>query len=258
MPVDVTVDEAIGAPVRRTVDAPGGGRAEAWTWRIPIGRVEVRWPAAPRVLYERGTSTAVLRAMDVVEGSDDGRSLTAHSQDPLTVAPGRSGRFWLQLALKAGVAAMPGRPCDKIEVRFTALDGRSQTVGFRVDHDASAFDLDPLIGDTVAVPGPLAAGASFECAQDTAPRAAASPAATVAVARSASSASPAEALRRFLASPAGEPLDVPMPRRPFTEYRVAADGSYRYEHYTNWDEHASITVARSADGWAVSAYRTGC
>ena len=64
----------------------------------------------------------------------------------------------------------------------------------------------------------------------------------------------AEALQAFLDSSAGAPLDVPSLPRPYHEYRVVSDGSYRFEHFTNWNEHFSISVTRSSPGWAVTSW----
>jgi hypothetical protein len=76
-----------------------------------------------------------------------------------------------------------------------STDGRSETAGFRVDHEASSFDLAPLIGATVAAPGPVPVNGSIDCTQDSAPRADRPPVVTASVAPAASYPSPAEALR---------------------------------------------------------------
>jgi hypothetical protein len=70
-------------------------------------------------------------------------------------------------------------------------------------------------------------------------------------------ASPAEALREFLAGPEGAPLDATMPQGPYHEYHVMADDTYHYEQYTNWREHAAITVVRAGVGWTVADWTSG-
>jgi hypothetical protein len=128
-------------------------------------------------------------------------------------------------------------------MRFISAAGATRTVGLARSAAESSFDLGPLVGATSDHTAPSTGASSIEC-----PNAVGQP---VAVPVTSASSTPAEALRAFLESGAAARLDVPTPPRPFHEYRVAGDGSTRFEHYTNFDEHVAISVVASGSGWAV-------
>uniref|UniRef100_UPI001E46C1F7 hypothetical protein n=1 Tax=Kineosporia sp. A_224 TaxID=1962180 RepID=UPI001E46C1F7 len=159
------------------------------------------------------------------------------------------------LTLKRGIGSMPAWPCDKVQVRLTTSGGVTETVGYRVDRSAAWFDLDPLIERTVAVPGPVPVAQSILCADGNSSMDQATPTLRYS---SRTFATPVEALRAFLVSADAAPLDVPSGRRPYTEYRVRSDGSRRFEHYTDWNEHVAVVAVPVAGGWSLTGYASTC
>lgn len=249
LPFDVTVPDAIAAPVYRRTQLPGGGIAAAGSWQIPAGTIQVQWPPSPRPLYRAGSRERRLDAVGSWGGS--GRSLTIYSQSPLPgPGPAASRYIRVRITLKPQFALMPGRPCDRIQFRFTAPDGRTETHAFYL-LTSDATDWGPLVDRTIDLPGPVPPGKSVQCEKP-------STSGAVPVRASALAPAPAQALRAFLDSPAGAPVDAPAANGPYTEYRLHADGTYRYEHYTTWTDHTSVTVARIRRGWTVITYRTTC
>jgi hypothetical protein len=220
-------------------------------WVRPSGQIEVRWPADPRPLYGAPPEAAGpsvpwafdSSGTDAVEGLV---SLYSEPQQPTTTAP-PTPPTQLTVATFKVVAQPPrSRTCGKVQVRFIATSGEVWTVGVGLAPLGEMFDLDPLIGPVSDHPGPIAPDLSIDCVGHNVK--------PVAVPVTSASPTQAEALQAFLDSPEGVPLDVPSLPRPFHEYRMVSDGSYRYEHFTNWNEHFSISVTESSPGWAVTSW----
>ena len=250
LPVDVTVPAATSGPL----DGPAGG-ADAIPatgpsqlirhWDRPGGSVEIRWPADPRPLYdpsrsEGSGSPGVIGGMstDAVE-----RTLNVFGASDTASVP-------LVVLHPVGTPTTLPPPCDRVQLRIAA-NGLVETIGLSNDLGSQqiGFDLGPLIGPVSEEPTAGPVGASIECTRVIGP--------TVVVSTAPIMASPAEALREFLAGPEGAPLDATMPQGPYHEYHVTADDTYHYEQYTNWNEHAAITVARVGDGWSVADWTSG-
>jgi hypothetical protein len=235
LPVDVAVPGSVGGPT----DGPADGKTSpgqiALHWTLPSGALEVRWPPDQRLLYG-----AVERdqpgAFDASGENGDGRILTI----------GDGAIPLLTLTLRAGVTGLPDRPCDRIQVRRISPNGTAETVAYRFGDGGVPFDLGPLIGNASDTPGTVAPDRSVECTDHVAR--------STPVTSAGSFPTPAEALRAFLESDAGAAVDGPTPPRPFHQYHVTADGTYRFEHYTNWRQHVAITVSPSGAGWAASSY----
>jgi len=150
------------------------------------------------------------------------------------------------------------RPCDSLEIRASATNGFRVAIVLRLlvaapgdvwtqPLDYATYSHGPLVAGRRELARPIEAGGSVECDSRPTPGwvvVGGSPAAT-----------PVEALRAFLDSAVGAEADLqPGGAEAFTEYRMLADGSYRYEHLTSWDEHVAVTVRRSGGGWAVTAW----
>jgi hypothetical protein len=248
-PMEVTVPDAtsgaLDGPAGGAVAIPATGPSQLIRhWDRPDGSVEVRWPADPRPLYDPRRSEAgvplVIGGMssDAVEGT-----LKVYGVSPTASVP------LVELHLVGTPPTLPP-PCDRVQLRIAA-NGLVETVGLSNDlgADQIGFDLGPLIGPVSerSTGGPE--GASIECTEVIGP--------TVPVSTAPIMASPAEALREFLAGPEGAPLDATMPQGPYHEYHVTADDTYHYEQYTQWNVHAAITVARTGSGWSVADWTSG-
>jgi hypothetical protein len=247
LPMEVTVPDATSG----ALEGPAGGAGAIPAtgpgqlilhWDRPDGSVEVRWPADPRPLYDPRRSEAGSPLVIGGMSSDAvGQTLKVYGVSPTASVP-------LVVLHLAGTPATP--PCDRVQLRMAA-NGLVETVGLSNDLGAEqiGFDLGPLIGPVSerSTGGPE--GASIECTKVIGP--------TVPVSTAPIMASPAEALREFLAGPEGASLDATMPQGPYHEYHVTVDDTYHYEQYTNWNEHAAITVARTGSGWSVADWTSG-
>lgn len=255
-PVDVKVVGATDQVRREKVPLPGGRVATRLTWRTAAGRLDVQWPPSPRGLYAHGTQTVTEPTVDLVEGAADGRTIDARGMEKTAVGEPRWPRaVHYTLTLKRGIASMPAWPCDKVQVRLTTREGAAETVGYRVDRSAASFDLGPLIRRVVAVPGPVPVGQSILCADGNSSMDQATPTLEYS---SRMFATAAKALRAFLVSADAAQLDIASGRRPYTEYRVRSDGSRRFEHYTNWNEHVAVVALRTDAGWSLTGYTSTC
>jgi hypothetical protein len=173
-------------------------------------------------------------------------TLYSEPQQPSTTTPPTPPASLTVATFTVVAQPPPSRTCGKVQVRFISNSGDVWTVGIGLAPLGETFDLDPLIGPVSDYPGPISPDLSIDCAGHNGR--------PVDVPVTSPSATQAEALHAFLDSPAGTPLDVPSLPRPFHEYRVVSDGSYRYEHFTNWNEHFSISVTEASPGWAVTSW----
>ena len=247
LPMEVTVPDATSG----ALDGPtGGADAIAATgpsqlirhWDRPDGWVEVRWPADPRPLYDplRSEGPGAPAVIGGMSTDAIARTLKVYGVSETADLP--------LVVLHLPTTLLPP-PCDRVQLRIAA-NGLVETVGLSNDLGAAiGFDLGPLIGPVSEQPTGGPPGASIECTRVIGP--------TVAVSTAPIMASPAEALREFLAGPEGASLDATVPQGPYHEYHVTADDTYHYEQYTNWNEHAAITVARAGDGWSVADWTSG-
>ena len=251
LPVAVDVPDATAGPVDGPAAEPSPlPEQTVMHWVRPSGQIEVRWPPDERPLYGAPADAAGLSlpwAFDSSSTHPDGVvTLYSDPQLPSSTTP-PTPPTPLTVATFTVVAKPPSsRACGKVQVRFISTSGEVWTVGLGLAPLGEMFDLDPLIGPVSDYPGPLPADLSIDCAGHNGrpvdvPVASASP-------------TQAEALRAFLDSSAGAPLDGPSLPRPYHEYRVVSDGSYRFEHFTNWNEHFSISVTKSSQGWAVTSW----
>ena len=249
LPMEVTVPDATSG----ALDGPAGG-ADAIPatgpsqlirhWERPGGWVEVRWPADPRPLYDPHRADA---GPPLVIG---GMSTDAVARTLKVYGASDTADLPLVVLHPVGTPTTLPRPCDRVQLRIAA-NGLVETVGLSNDLGAAqiGYDLGPLIGPVSDERTGGPEGASIECTRVVGP--------TVAVTTAPVMATPAEALREFLAGPEGASLDATMPQGPYHEYHVTADDTYHYEQYTNWNEHAAITVARVGDGWSVADWTSG-
>ena len=250
LPLEVTVPDATTGALAGPADGPdaipaSGSNQLIVHWDGPNGSVEVRWPADPRPLYDpsRSEGPDSPRVIGGMSGDTVGRTVKVFGVSQTATLP-------LVVLHAVGLLATQPPPCDRVQLRIAA-NGLVDTVGLSNDLGTQqiGFDLGPLIGPVSerATGGPD--GASIECTKVIGR--------TVAVDTAPIMASPAEALREFLAGPEGAPLDATMPQGPYHEYHVMADDTYHYEQYTNWREHAAITVVRAGVGWTVADWTSG-
>jgi hypothetical protein len=249
LPVKVTVPDATSGPT----DGAAAGTPETSPgqivkyWTRPAGIIEVRSPADPRPLSgpPEPDDGALPWFFDSSSRAPEGTLLLlTGSQSATPTSPPRP-----VLELSAPLTPREGgaRECDKIQVRFIAPNGASHTVGFALADLDGAFDLGPLIGLESDLANHLDPSESIDCpgiVETT----------TQVTDFRGGWTTPARALRAFLNSPAAKPLDVPMPARPFHQYHLTTNDSYRFEHFTNWNEHVTITVTRSDAGWQASSW----
>jgi hypothetical protein len=250
LPMNVTVADATAGPLvgpAGGLDAiPAAGASQLILhWDRPDGSVEIRWPADPRPLYDPSGSAepAVPLAIGAMSGDPIAQTLKVFGPSPTESTP------FMVLQVVGTSTSLPP-PCDRVQLRVAA-GGLVETIGLSTDvgSEALGFDLGPLVGPVSdrAAGGPE--GASIECTRAVGP--------TVAVSAAPIMASPAEALREFLAGPEGAELDGTKPQGGYHEYHVTSDDTYHYEQYTDWNEHAAITVARTGDGWSVVNWTAG-
>ena len=249
LPVAVDVPDATGGPVDGPAGAPSPQPEQVvMHWVRPSGQIEVRWPPDPRPLYgapadAAGASLPWAFDSSGTDAMDGVFSLYSEQQQPSSTTPPTP----LTVAtFKIVAQPPPSRACSKVQVRFISTGGEVWTVGVGLASLGDMFDLDPLIGPVSDNPGPIASDLSIDCVGHNGR--------PVAVPVTSTSPTQAEALQAFLDSPGGAPLDVPSLPRPFHEYRMVGDGSYRFEHFTNWNEHFSISVTESSPGWAVTSW----
>ena len=252
LPFDVTVQggTAMIGPTPIKGPAPGPSRVAVGPgqvvvhWVGPTESLELRWPPDPRPLYG-GVEDSPYRPF-----SSSNLDATGHGELSIT-SPVVNGLVETQAPLvtltpKPGGYEASGL-CATVQVRMTAADGTTETIGVR-PLSIDAYDLNPLVGSRTVSAEAVDRQSAVECA--------ATPQRPVDVTRSVAAATPAEALRAYLIGPGFAAADIPTSRRPFHEYRLSAR-SYRYERFTNWNEHIAITVTRLPQGWAVTDWNHG-
>jgi PQQ-like domain len=249
LPVTVTVPDATSGPT----DGAAAGTPETAPgqivkyWTRPVGIVEVRWPPDPRQLSGAPDSADWPKpwGFDSSSLAPEGPTVRLYSGGQSATSTEEPGAA-LELSAPRWPQEDPPE-CRKIQVRFVAPDGATRTFGFSLADLSGPFDLGPLIGLESDLANHLDPSDSIECPG------------TVETATQVPDfrggwTTPARALRAFLTSPAASPLDVPMPPRLFHQYHLTTNDSYRFEHFTNWNEHVTITVTRSDAGWHVSSW----
>jgi hypothetical protein len=248
LPVKVAVPDATSGPT----DGPAVGMPEAASgqivkhWTRSVGVIEVRWPPDPRPLSGplEPESSSLPWAFDSTSLLPDGPTLRLHSGSQSGTAA-EASRDVVELRVVPDSVRAGGAECTKIQVRFVAPDGATQTVGFAVPDLTGPYDLGPLIGsesDFAGDPGQL----NVDCRGSEG---------RVIQALDDRWTTPAQALRAFLSSPAGAPVDVPTPPRPFHQKHLLENDSYQFEHFTNFNEQVSITVSRNEYGWHATSWR---
>jgi hypothetical protein len=259
LPVDVVVQGGIGKIPDTAVPGPVAGRGAtplspgqvAVHWVGPTDTLELRWPPDPRPLYG-GDENARYGGVDPSTSSPFGGAEAADGRLSLGSGLTRNGVGvlvpLLTLSQRPEAPAHPVRPCDLLQVRMIAKDGSSETIGVWPT-STDSYDLGPLIGRRESLRGPFAPTAAVEC-----PDVVMSP---TSVTASVIGATPAEALRAYLAGPLGTAAMIATPARPFREFHITEDRSYRYERFTNWNEHQAVTVTHLTGGWAVTSWNTG-
>ncbi len=235
LPVDVVVPAAVSGPAVAVATGNTAAGQFSIQWAMPSGALELRWPPDQRPLYSTHESDAPT-AFDQAGESGDGRTLTiGDGANPLMI-----------LTLRSGVDALPHRPCDRIQLRRINADGTFETVAFRFGDGGASYDIGPLIANVSDTPGPIASDRSIECGNHPTP--------SKPITAAASFPTPAEALRAFLESDTGDAVDGPTPPRPFHQFHVISDGTYRFEHFTNWNQHVAITIGPSGAGWVAKTW----
>ncbi|WP_088284863.1 response regulator transcription factor [Kineosporia sp. A_224] len=201
-------------------------------------------------------------------GSDVVAALDAGADD-FVVKPFGADHLDARIRAVLRRSGAAGEPAGPIVVGGLSIDAQSRSVlldGVVVDLSRKEFellltlarrvgDLDPLIGPTHDVAGPVPATQSILCSDQNAGMEQATP--TVRYSQRAFPTA-AEALRSFLASQDVSALDVASPRRPYTEYRVRSDGTIRFEHFTNWNEHTAVLAAPSRGSWRLTGFTSAC
>lgn len=254
LPASISIPAA-AAPVNRPApDTPPLSDTQVVrSWVTPLFTLEARWPPDPRTLQATpGLSDASpLFAGWHSLGPDELSVDVSNPADTIGNTVLSNTDFTLMFVADPRVRAMSGE-CGLLQLRVMRHDGQRMTVGVRLAAGADGpqiIDLGPLVDRHATLDAAIGADRVLLCPGVVG---------SVAEVRDApSAASPAEALRAFLASVISAAVPRSSSPRPFDETTLTANRTVRYEQFVEWTTFVTVTVGEVADGWDVIAWSTG-
>ncbi len=248
LPVSLQIPDAIGGAVSGPAEGAVIDGQIALHWRTNRGVFEVRWPPDPQPLFgsydpsqlEISELANRFGGSSMVEGS--GELVVRDDSSPM-------GRVTFVMNFLTDRNAWE-RPCERVEIR--EIDDNGETIR-RIYQlgNPTGYEVPALVDEGAASEreGPPQTGFTMECRERRG--------AVASVVDGPAAQSPVEALRDFLASPEGEPLDLPNSPRIHNQYYAKSTDAYWFERYADWDQHLAVIVERVGDLWHATTWISG-